>query len=55
MSIVGSARANSTVLHAHRWQEARASLQRLLSAQEGVIRDDRQLREAVLTPMVGAM
>eukprot|EP00983_Pelagomonas_calceolata_P000105 3162-Pelagomonas_calceolata.AAC.2 len=34
-----------------RWQEARASLQRLLSAQEGVIRDDQRLRQQAIIPM----
>uniref|UniRef100_A0A6S8JSU9 Fumarylacetoacetase n=1 Tax=Dunaliella tertiolecta TaxID=3047 RepID=A0A6S8JSU9_DUNTE len=33
------------------WQEARASLQRLLSAQEGVIRDDQRLRQQAIIPM----
>ena len=36
------------------WKEARATLQRLLSAGEGVLRDDAALREAALLPMVRA-
>lgn len=35
------------------WSEARTTLQRLLSAQEGVLRDNVALREQVLIKQVG--
>jgi len=37
------------------WQEARATLQRLLSAEEGVLRDDARLRAEAIVPAVGGM
>ena len=35
------------------WTEARTTLTRLLSAQEGILRDNKELMEMAVLPMVG--